>query len=105
MLPPSSGGGSGPACSSSLSSLSQVAEGMKCQKFLVTLLGLAKEQSMGVARKVDNLIQGLVDGKLEPEAFVAQLPRELGSSQQPDLVKFLKESLPHLSQMWADSGD
>ena len=47
---------------------------IKKKNLLSSLLRFAREQSMGVARKVENLIQGLVDGKLEPEAFVAQLP-------------------------------
>ena len=99
VLPEVPGDRPGSISSSSHRSLSQAAAGVKCAKFLATMLRLARKQSMDLARNVENLTKGLVDGKLEPEAFVTKLPLELGSSQQPGLVMFLKGSLPQLPQM------
>ena len=55
------------------------------------LLRLAKQQSIGVARKVKNLIQGFVDGKLKPEVFTSML---LGPSHPAlaPLLFFIKAS-------------
>ena len=69
---------------------------LKCKNFLATLLRLASEQPPAVAGNVRALIQGLIDGKVEPENFTTQLQRELNSSPQPCLVPFLKKSLPYL---------
>ena len=62
----------------------------KCKNFLATLLRLASEQRAKVAQNVRNLIQGLIDGKVEPEAFTEELQKDLNSSPQPCLVPFLK---------------
>ena len=70
----------------------------RCKNFLATLLKLASDQQGQVASNVQTLIQGLIDGKIEPEAFTTRLQRELNSSPQPCLVPFLKKSLPHLRQ-------
>ncbi len=69
---------------------------LKCKNFLATLLRLASEQPEPVANNVRALIQGLIDGKVQPEAFTVQLQKELNSSPQPCLVPFLKKSLPYL---------
>ena len=69
---------------------------LKCQKFLATLLKLASEQPANVALNVRKLIQGLIDGKVEPETFTTKLQRDLKSSPQPCLIPFLKRSLPYL---------
>ncbi|TRY75530.1 hypothetical protein TCAL_08386 [Tigriopus californicus] len=69
---------------------------LKCKNFLATLLKLASEQPPNVAKNVRNLIQGLIDGHVEPEVFTTQLQRELNSSPQPCLVPFLRKSLPFL---------
>lgn len=71
---------------------------LKCKNFLATLLRLAGEQPANVATNVRNLIQGLIDGRVDPETFTTKLQRELNSSPQPCLVPFLKKSLPHLQQ-------
>lgn len=63
---------------------------IKCKNFLSTLLRLASEQPESVATNVQSLIQGLVDGKVEPEEFTTKLQRELNSSPQPCLIPFLK---------------
>uniref|UniRef100_T1IJ33 adenylate cyclase n=1 Tax=Strigamia maritima TaxID=126957 RepID=T1IJ33_STRMM len=68
----------------------------KCKNFLSTLLRLASDQAENVATNVKNLIQGLIDGNVQPENFTNQLQRELNSSPQPCLVPFLKKSLPYL---------
>ena len=74
---------------------------MKCKNFLATLLRLAGEQPQDVANNVRSLIQGLIDGKVEPEIFTTRLQKELNSSPQPCLVPFLKKSLPHLQNSLA----
>ena len=74
---------------------------LKCKNFLATLLRLAGEQPAAVATNVRNLIQGLIDGKVEPELFTTKLQKELSSSPQPCLVPFLKKSLPYLQQSLA----
>ena len=63
---------------------------LKCKSFLATLLQLAKDQPDSVARNVRTLIQSLIDGRTEPEAFTTRLQQELNSSPQPCLVPFLK---------------
>ncbi|XP_022247617.1 transcription initiation factor TFIID subunit 4-like isoform X2 [Limulus polyphemus] len=68
----------------------------KCKNFLSTLIQLAKDQPEHVATNVKNLIQGLINGQVQPEDFTQQLQAELNSSPQPCLVPFLKKSLPHL---------
>ncbi|KAK8384428.1 hypothetical protein O3P69_009318 [Scylla paramamosain] len=68
----------------------------KCKNFLATLLKLASEQRAPVARNVRTLIQGLIDGRVEPEAFTEELQKDLNSSPQPCLVPFLKKTLPYL---------
>ena len=71
---------------------------LKCKNFLATLLRLAGEQPAVVAANVRSLIQGLIDGHVEPEVFTTKLQKELNSSPQPCLVPFLKKSLPYLQQ-------
>ncbi|KAF2354536.1 TAFH/NHR1 [Trinorchestia longiramus] len=68
----------------------------KCKNFLATLLKLAGEQKQPVAKNVRNLIQGLIDSKVEPEAFTEELQKDLNSSPQPCLVPFLRKTLPFL---------
>ncbi|KAM7315493.1 transcription initiation factor TFIID subunit 4-like [Ixodes scapularis] len=68
----------------------------KCKNFLSTLIRLASAQPEHTATSVRCLIQGLIDGIIQPEDFTKQLERELNSSPQPCLVPFLRNSLPHL---------
>lgn len=70
----------------------------KCKNFLSTLINLAGSQPVETVKSVKELIQGLIDGKIQPEKFTEQLLIELKSSPQPDLVPFLKKSLPLLRQ-------
>merc|ERR1719500_2120598 len=74
---------------------------IKCKNFLATLLRLASDQPESVARSVRALIQGLIDGRVEPEHFTTKLQKELNSSPQPCLVPFLKKSLPYLQHSLA----
>merc|ERR1719312_1331153 len=74
---------------------------IKCKNFLATLLRLASDQPEAVARNVRALIQGLIDGRVEPEVFTTKLQKELNSSPQPCLVPFLKKSLPYLQHSLA----
>merc|ERR1719228_3231750 len=69
---------------------------IECKNFLATLLRLASDQPESVARNVRALIQGLIDGRVEPEVFTTKLQEELNSSPQPSLLPFLKQSLPYV---------
>ncbi|XP_028629901.1 transcription initiation factor TFIID subunit 4 [Grammomys surdaster] len=77
----------------------------KCKSFLSTLIKLASsgKQSTETAANVKDLVQNLLDGKIEAEDFTSRLYRELNSSPQPYLVPFLKRSLPALRQLTPDS--
>ncbi|XP_063815395.1 transcription initiation factor TFIID subunit 4 isoform X1 [Pseudophryne corroboree] len=77
----------------------------KCKNFLSTLIKLASsgKQSSETAANVKELVQNLLDGKIEAEDFTSRLYRELNSSPQPYLVPFLKRSLPALRQLTPDS--
>ncbi|XP_078469923.1 uncharacterized protein LOC144732322 [Lampetra planeri] len=68
----------------------------KCKNFLSTLIKLASsgQQSPETTRNVKELVQNLLDAKMEPEEFTSRLQKELKSSPQPYLVPFLKKSLP-----------
>ncbi|KAI1309381.1 Transcription initiation factor TFIID subunit 4 [Halotydeus destructor] len=68
----------------------------KCKNFLSTLIRLASDQPEQVATNVKNLIQGLINGLIQPEDFTNNLQKELNSSPQPCLIPFLKKSLPYL---------
>ncbi|XP_040563752.1 transcription initiation factor TFIID subunit 4 [Lepeophtheirus salmonis] len=99
--PPPVSSGSGSSSSSSSGMTGQMTPDtakLKCKNFLATLLRLASEQPESVARNVRNLIQGLIDGQVDPEVFTTRLQRELNSSPQPCLVPFLKRSLPYLQR-------
>uniref|UniRef100_A0A8C0GCQ0 TATA-box binding protein associated factor 4 n=1 Tax=Chelonoidis abingdonii TaxID=106734 RepID=A0A8C0GCQ0_CHEAB len=77
----------------------------KCKNFLSTLIKLASsgKQSSETTANVKELVQSLLDGKIEAEDFTSRLYRELNSSPQPYLVPFLKRSLPALRQLTPDS--
>ncbi|MGH0125262.1 UNVERIFIED_CONTAM: hypothetical protein FKN15_051696 [Acipenser sinensis] len=70
-----------------------------------TLIKLASsgKQSSETAANVKELVQNLLEGKIEAEDFTSRLYRELNSSPQPYLVPFLKRSLPALRQLTPDS--
>jgi len=76
----------------------------KCKNFLETLLRVASDRHDlpdSVSRNVRALIQGLIDGRVEPEVFATELQNKFDSSPQPCLVPFLKKTLPHLQQSLA----
>ena len=58
---------------------------VKCRNFLATLLRLASDQPDSVAKNVRELIQGLIESRIEPELFTTKLQKELNSSPQPCL--------------------
>ena len=60
-----------------------VADKTKQKNILANLLRLAREQSIGLAREMENLIQGFIEGKLKPEVFTSKLQQELGPSRPP----------------------
>ncbi|NXH38946.1 TAF4B factor, partial [Dicaeum eximium] len=73
----------------------------KCKNFLATLVKLASSgpQAPGMGQNVKNLVQNLLEAKIEPEEFTKKLYIELKSSPQPYLVPFLKKSLLALRQL------
>ncbi|XP_064026582.1 transcription initiation factor TFIID subunit 4B [Pogoniulus pusillus] len=73
----------------------------KCKNFLATLIKLASSepQTSVMGQNVRNLVQNLLEAKIEPEEFTKKLYIELKSSPQPCLVPFLKKSLLALRQL------
>ncbi|KAL7984348.1 hypothetical protein Chor_002918 [Crotalus horridus] len=73
----------------------------KCKNFLTTLIKLASSgsQASQTGQTVKNLVQSLLEAKIEPEEFTKELYVELKSSPQPNLVPFLKKSLLALRQL------
>ncbi|NXQ59291.1 TAF4B factor, partial [Anthoscopus minutus] len=73
----------------------------KCKNFLATLIKLASSgpQALEMGQNVKNLVQNLLEAKIEPEEFTKKLYIELKSSPQPYLVPFLKKSMFALRQL------
>ncbi|NXM44391.1 TAF4B factor, partial [Gymnorhina tibicen] len=73
----------------------------KCKNFLATLIKLASSgpQAPEMGQNVKNLVQNLLEAKIEPEEFTKKLYIELKSSPQPCLVPFLKKSVLALRQL------
>uniref|UniRef100_A0A8C3JCT3 TATA-box binding protein associated factor 4b n=1 Tax=Calidris pygmaea TaxID=425635 RepID=A0A8C3JCT3_9CHAR len=73
----------------------------KCKNFLATLIKLASSgpQAPEMGQNVKNLVQNLLEAKIEPEEFTKKLYIELKSSPQPYLVPFLKKSMIALRQL------
>ncbi|XP_074940997.1 transcription initiation factor TFIID subunit 4B isoform X2 [Phalacrocorax aristotelis] len=73
----------------------------KCKNFLATLIKLASSGSQApeMGQNVKNLVQNLLEAKIEPEEFTKKLYTELKSSPQPYLVPFLKKSMLALRQL------
>eukprot|EP00076_Gallus_gallus_P038136 XP_025003674.1 transcription initiation factor TFIID subunit 4B isoform X2 [Gallus gallus] len=74
----------------------------KCKNFLATLIKLASgsgPQATEMGQNVKNLVQNLLEAKIEPEEFTKKLYVELKSSPQPYLVPFLKKSMLALRQL------
>ncbi|KFQ23064.1 Transcription initiation factor TFIID subunit 4B, partial [Mesitornis unicolor] len=73
----------------------------KCKNFLATLVKLASSgpQALEIGQNVKNLVQNLLEAKIEPEEFTRKLYIELKSSPQPYLVPFLKKSMLALRQL------
>ncbi|XP_066186262.1 transcription initiation factor TFIID subunit 4B [Sylvia atricapilla] len=73
----------------------------KCKNFLATLIKLASNgpQAPEMGQNVKNLVQNLLEAKIEPEEFTKKLYIELKSSPQPYLVPFLKKSMLALRQL------
>ncbi|NWV19897.1 TAF4B factor, partial [Origma solitaria] len=73
----------------------------KCKNFLATLIKLASSgpQAPEMGQNVKNLVQSLLEAKIEPEEFTKKLYIELKSSPQPCLVPFLKKSMLALRQL------
>ncbi|NXD32993.1 TAF4B factor, partial [Copsychus sechellarum] len=76
----------------------------KCKNFLATLIKLASSgpQAPEMGQNVKNLVQNLLEAKIEPEEFTKKLYIELKSSPQPYLVPFLKKSMLAVRQLMPD---
>ncbi|XP_030922467.1 transcription initiation factor TFIID subunit 4B [Geospiza fortis] len=76
----------------------------KCKNFLAALVKLASSgpQAPEMGQNVKNLVQNLLEAKIEPEEFTKKLYTELKSSPQPYLVPFLKKSVLALRQLMPD---
>ncbi|XP_006895108.1 PREDICTED: transcription initiation factor TFIID subunit 4B [Elephantulus edwardii] len=77
----------------------------KCKNFLAMLIKLAcsGSQSPEMGQNVKNLVEQLLDAKIEVEEFTRKLYVELKSSPQPHLVPFLKKSVAALRQLVPNS--
>ncbi|KAH0617762.1 hypothetical protein JD844_016327 [Phrynosoma platyrhinos] len=77
----------------------------KCKNFLATLIKLASSGSHSpeMGQNVKNLVESLLEAKIEPEEFTKKLYIELKSSPQPYLVPFLKKSVCALRQLIPDT--
>ncbi|CAI5779618.1 transcription initiation factor TFIID subunit 4B [Podarcis lilfordi] len=77
----------------------------KCKNFLATLIKLASSgpQAPEMGQNVKNLVQSLLEAKMEPEEFTRKLYIELKSSPQPYLLPFLKKSMFALRQLMPDA--
>ncbi|KAF2985203.1 hypothetical protein EK904_007517 [Melospiza melodia maxima] len=87
-------------------SLKEMLENVKkCKNFLATLVKLASSgpQAPEMGQNVKNLVQNLLEAKIEPEEFTKELYTELKSSPQPYLVPFLKKSVLALRQLMPDA--
>ncbi|NXY72252.1 TAF4B factor, partial [Glareola pratincola] len=73
----------------------------KCKNFLATLIKLASSgpQAPEMGQNVKNLVQNLLEAKIEPEEFTKKLYIELKSPPQPYLVPFLKKSMLALREL------
>ncbi|KAM9632283.1 transcription initiation factor TFIID subunit 4B isoform 1-T1 [Trichechus inunguis] len=77
----------------------------KCKNFLAMLIKLAcsGSQSAEMGQNVKELVEQLLDAKIEAEEFTRKLYVELKSSPQPHLVPFLKKSVIALRQLIPNS--
>ncbi|XP_063155285.1 transcription initiation factor TFIID subunit 4B [Candoia aspera] len=91
----------GPKVTQTISCTEVLENVKKCKNFLATLIKLASSgpQAPQMGQNVKNLVQSLLEAKIEPEEFTKELYVELKSSPQPYLVPFLKKSLLALRQL------
>ena len=68
-------------------------EAAKHKTFLASLQLVRAKQTPPVAENLRNLIQGLIDGVVDPETFTTKLQHEYNLPPQPRLVPYLKHSL------------
>lgn len=72
-------------------------QALKLKNFFSNLIRLASDQkSPDVGKTVKELVQGVMEGKLTEEQFATTLQATLNSPPQPNLVGFLKKTLPLL---------
>ena len=64
----------------------------RCYEFLISLLKFASNRSASAERCMKILVQGLIDGQIEPESFLVKLQMKKTQLMAP----FLKLSLPYL---------
>ncbi|XP_035664414.1 transcription initiation factor TFIID subunit 4-like [Branchiostoma floridae] len=96
-----------PPAQSSLTLTAEAIENVKkCKNFLTTVVKLASSSNQPPerAKNVKELVQNLLDAKIEPEEFTLKLQTEFKSSPQPYLVPLLKKTLPYVRQGLAKRG-
>ena len=71
-------------------------EKLKCKKFLGFLLWRDSVRPAGVEKNVRALIQGLLDGTIDPEEFSKRLQLEMNFPPMPYVAPFLKKHLTYL---------
>lgn len=71
---------------------------LKCRNFLNNLLELSSNEPKSIENNVRNLIQELINAKIEPKLFCNRLENLLKACPQPCLIGFLIKSLPALRQ-------
>ena len=74
---------------------------LRCRNFLASLLRLASKQPGARAEKVRELVQGLIEDKMELEVFTSAVLKELNWRPSLGLPSFLKNSLPALRRSLA----
>ncbi|OQV12388.1 putative Transcription initiation factor TFIID subunit 4 [Hypsibius exemplaris] len=70
----------------------------KAKQFFNALLTMTKNQSEDMFRSARTLLQQLVDGEINPDAFAERLQIELKSTPQPILAPLLKACLSKLRE-------
>ncbi|XP_065914277.1 transcription initiation factor TFIID subunit 4B-like isoform X2 [Dysidea avara] len=68
----------------------------KLKQFLKNLVKLAEGRKKEVQDQVQSHVQRLLAGALSEEQFAENLEKDLNSPHQPNLLPFLKSSVPHL---------
>ncbi|XP_066936097.1 transcription initiation factor TFIID subunit 4-like [Clytia hemisphaerica] len=89
------------ASASSANNVTMMRESVKrLKEFFQNLINLAcsPNQPPDIGKMVKELVHNLMQGKVSEEEFIEKLQKTLKSDPQPNLVHFLKKTLPHLRE-------